>query len=261
MPFFYKKTIPLSMTSGDIDYLFEMCKNSSYVKGNADYKKKSENTEIIYEGSNNTINAYAQCVDETPDHNKFEIHMFNGLSNATIFISLALAEFQLHNDYSRLREICQWIGTTALERDFEFSYETLDEGIEKFGFLTDGIIAIEAKGFAAGGTLAVIAHEQGHICLSHVIREDRSDVITRINERQADLFSNGVTATTPFESHILLGSLFVEILLSWMGDDNSIPTTHPHGRERVYNNVRSNDVVLKEFGITVDNVHEFMRPI
>jgi len=159
----------------------------------------------------------------------------------------------------KLKNTCRWIGNTAIDYNGEFSSVLIEEGIEKFGYSTSGAMAIEAKSYTAGAILAVIAHEQGHICLSHTIRGDQSGEVSRNDERQADLFGCSVTATTPFASHIILASLFVEILLSWMEDEDDVATSHPHGRERVYNTLNSHDAVLRDLGITKDNIDGFLR--
>jgi len=120
------------------------------------------------------------------------------------------------------------------------------------------MIAIDGKSYAAGSILATIAHEQGHICLSHTLRGPIDDDVSRNDERQAELFSCSVSATTPFAGHIVLSSLFVNVLFAWMMGNDEIATTHPHSRERVFNTVNSNERILKNLGITKNNIEDFL---
>jgi len=255
MSIFRIPRMPLQTTESDIKMLFEMVKASSYVNGNSDYKKKANNTVIKFDADNDAINAYAHSTG----NQSYGIHIFNGLCNGAIFMAIALAEFKQDNDVERLKDACRWLGNTAINNGGDFTASSISRGINEFNYSPDGIIATEAKSYTAGALISTIAHEQGHICLSHVIREEDSGEVSRNDERQADLFGCSVTATTPFASHIILASLFQEIIFSWMEDEESIATTHPYGRERVYNTLNSHDAVLRDLGITKDNIDEFLR--
>jgi len=256
MNMFKTNYMPLQISKADIEFLFEMVKGSSYVNGNPDYKKKAKATKIDFDVSNDIVNAYANSDEDGREH---IICIFNGLCNATILMSIGIAKFKQDGNIQQLKEICRWIGETTVENGSSFTNAFIEEGIDKFGYSTGGNIGIEAKSYTAGAILSVIAHEQGHICLSHTIRGEGGNEVSRNDERQADLFAHSVTATTPFASHIILASLFVEILLSWMMEDDDVATSHPHSRERVYNALNSHDEVLRELGITKDNIDEFLR--
>jgi len=109
--------------------------------------------------------------------------------------------------------------------------------------------------------LAVVAHELGHICLSHTLSLEDSNTCSRNDERQADLFAFSVIATTPFAKYNAMATLFVDILFEWMGGGSEdTATTHPHSKERVMNCLASNHMVFRAYGITKDNINDFLPP-
>jgi len=254
MNFFKNSYFPLETTAQDVKFLFEMVRKSPYISGNSDYDKKAKNTKVKFDAHNEMINAYANS-------RSADVHdqvIFQGICNTAKLTAIALAQFKEDCNIGRLKETCNWIGIMAIENHYRFPVRSIEQGLEDLNYSTEGIIGVEAKSYTAGAILSVIAHEQGHICLSHTLREDVSDEVSRNDERQADLFGLNVSATTPFTSHIVLATLFVEIIFTWMSGNEDIATTHPHSRERVYNTLNGHDVVLKALGITKDNIDGFL---
>ena len=262
MSIFRLTNFPLHTTRQDIELLFEMVRKSNYVSTNIDYSKKAENTKIEFSESDNTVNAMARSF--TPEQHG--ITLFNGICNALKTSAVALAYFKeyggSHRDdgIGRLALCMRNLGNKIIDNEGIFPISSMQEVINEMEYDISGQIAIESKAYAAGGILSVIAHEQGHICLSHTLREDRSDEISRNDERQADLFASSVSITTPFSGHIALAGLFVQVIFTWLGGNNETATTHPISRERVYNTVNANDVALKSVGITMDNIDWFLPP-
>lgn len=239
----------------DIEYIYEMVRRSSYVLNNPDYATKANNTQIELIESD-TVNAYAQTLDY--ERNLHKISILNGLVGASALMAVGIAQFRVDNNLERLIEVCNWIGTTASSRG-KFGKKLIWEGVELFNYDVNGIIGIEANSYLVGAILSVVGHELGHICLSHTIRGDWSNEVSRNDERQADLFAHSVVSTTPFASYTVLGTLFTEIIFTWMSKGHTGPaTTHPHSRERVYNTINSHEEVLASLGITRDNIDNFL---
>jgi len=248
----------------DIEFIFEMCRRCSYVSQNPEYKLKSENTCIMLD-NDTVVNAYAQTFKGIEGNGKKKgthgITIMTGLINASMLMSVAIAQFRIDSNIDKLTTTCNWIGVEAVKNNGCFTSKMLWEGIEIFNYVTNGIVGIEANSYLTGALLSVIGHELGHICLAHTIRGDRSNGISRNDERQADLFAHSVVTTTPFSSYTVLGTLFTEVIFTWMSKGHTGPaTTHPHSRERVYNTMASHDEILTELGITMDNIDSFLPP-
>jgi hypothetical protein len=254
MSLFKIMQFPLRTTKEDIDFLFEMVRKSPYVNNNIDYKKKAQNTTIKFEEENEQVNAHAG----SESVNSHYIRILQGICNATRLTSVALAQFKNDSNIERLKNTCKWIGNKIINSQYIFSTDALSDGLEELEYSTDDMIAIDAKSYAAGSIIATIAHEQGHICLSHTVRGPVDDDVSRNDERQAELFSCSVSTATPFAGHIVLASLFVNVLFAWMMGDDEIATTHPHSRERVFNTVNSHERILKNLGITKNNIEDFL---
>ena len=247
--------IATDKTQDDIEFIFEMVRRSSYVLQNPDYHSKAINTEILLDTSN-VVNAYAQTLDY--EANKHHITILSGLINASALMSIGIAQYRIDNNIEDLIRVCNWLGTLAASKG-SFTRQDLWEGVEQFNYDVNGVVGIEADSYLVGAVLSAVGHELGHICLSHTVRGDWSNEVSRNDERQADLFAHSVVSTTPFASYTVLGTLFTEIIFTWMGKGRTGPaTTHPHSRERVYNAINSHEEVLESLGITRDNIEEFL---
>ena len=250
---------PLYTTEQDINLLFEMVRNSSYVSTNLDYDRKGKETSIMFSKEDNMVNAWARSYSE----HEHEITMLNGICNSIKMTAIALAHFKEYGEegggIGRLALCMRWLGHKIVETNYKFPISVLQEGINEMEYdADDAIISMESKSYAAGGILSVIAHELGHICLSHTLAGCVNNETSRNDERQADLFGCSVSATTPFASHIVLATLFVEIVFNWMHGSTQIATTHPASSERIYNTINAHDGVLKALGITKENIEWFL---
>lgn len=245
-----------SQHSQNVEYIFNICKFSPHIQKNPDYKRKAQNTKI--EVSDVTdVNAYAQTVN-----NGHQIVMYDGIMNMMLVFGYALAEFKRNNDYAKLHQSFHTIIDEMIENNYEFSMGSTTKVAEALGYSEPStFIEGEATAYYTGLALTVIAHEMGHIALSHTMREDGTYTTSRNDERMADLFAQSIIATTPFASYMILSGLFMPIMLAWLhkgSDDNEPATTHPHAKERVMNALASNDEYLAELGITKDNIGDFL---
>lgn len=245
-------------TQREIEYIYDMVKNSSYVFSNIEYKEKANKTTITFDEDDNTINAYATS-HRYPNH---DIHIFAGLSFSSKLMAIALANFvENKNDVSleTLRQACDYIGQVIKDKNGEFTALDVANGIELLDISMTPIIKAESNSYWFGSILSVVGHELGHICLSHTVRGDWSNSVSRNDERQADLFAYSVVSTTPFAKYNVLSTLFTEIVFAWMSKGNNGPaTTHPHAKERVMNTINSNEELLKGYGITIENILDFL---
>lgn len=238
------------MRQNDLNFIFELCVRSPYIEGNRDYKKKARATEITLKNDDD-INAYAQSLGGS----KSSIKVLTGLCNIAIPLAFALAAFKLDNDINDLTHACNIIADNS-----NFPIEKVNSTLIKLGYdVKNTYINEEARSYFTGMMLAVVAHELGHICLSHCIRDDGSFETSRNDERSADLFAQSIISSTPFGGYLILSSLFIEILFTWMNKNNTGPaTTHPHSRERVMNTLNSHEQYLNEIGITKDTIEDFL---
>ena len=249
---------PVETTQREIQYIFDMVRNSSYVATNMEYKSKGDKTEITCDHDNNVINAYASS-QNYPNH---DIHIFAGLSYSSKLMGLALANFvENRNDESleTLRQACDYIGEIIMNNEGEFTAMNVYAGMELLDFAITPVITAEANSYWFGSILSVVGHELGHICLSHTVRGDWSNSVSRNDERQADLFAHSVVSTTPFSKYNVLSTLFTEVVFAWLHKNHNGPaTTHPHSIERVMNTINSHEELLSGYGITKENIDTFL---
>ena len=123
-----------------------------------------------------------------------------------------------------------------------------------------------ARSLSASMEAAVIAHEAGHIALSHTLGTRLNFDVSRNQEREADSFASSVLSTSPFREYLFLGQVFVTLLFSWMDHvgRHKDPTTHPLGRERFFNVMTSNSAAAADaadqFGLTRERLVELLPP-
>ena len=242
----------------EIEYIFDMVKKCSYVFSNPEYKEKANNTKIIFDENDTNINAYASSKNY-PNH---EIHIFAGLSYSSKLMAIALANFvEMKNTETIevLRQACDYIGQVIKDNDGEFTSRDVAAGIELLDIEMKPIIKAESASYWFGSVLSVVGHELGHICLSHTVRGDWSNSVSRNDERQADLFAYSVVSTTPFAKYNVLSTLFTEVVFAWLSKGRTGPaTTHPHAIERIMNTINSNEDLLNGYGITTENISDFL---
>jgi len=256
---FEEPDFPITSTQREIEYIFEMVRNSSYVAMNVEYKEKANNTTIKFDHDNNVINAYAS----SHNYPKHDIHIFAGLCYSSKMMGLALANFVENRGDNEsldvLRRACDYIGEIIVNNNGEFTEMNVLAGMELLNFDITPVISAEANSYWFGSILSVVGHELGHICLSHTVRGDWSNSVSRNDERQADLFAHSVVSTTPFSKYNILSTLFTEVVFAWLHKNHDGPaTTHPHSEERIMNTINSHESLLAGYGITKENIKTFL---
>lgn len=244
----------LTYSKDDIEFIFNMCAMSPYVKQNPDYKKKASETRIVLSDTT-LVNAFAS------GHNgSFKIQINSGLCNIFAFIGLALAKYRVDNNIDDLIRACRWAGEQTSTTKFQFTKEMIVAGINEFNYVESDPFIHDANSYFTGLVLSVCGHELGHICCGHTLNGSVSNQTSRNDERTADLFAQSIIATTPFGSYLILSSMFVEIVFAWMSPDeaDSPATTHPYSRERAYNILTSHEEYLASIGINKSNIDDFL---
>ena len=126
-----------------------------------------------------------------------------------------------------------------------------------------------ARNYAQAMEMFVVAHEAGHIALSHGQGPKMSYEISRNNECAADGFAASALDSCAFREYGFLGQVFVTIFFVWIetiqknpSRTNARATTHPHGIERFRNALESNGDTLREadeeFGLSRDRLVELL---
>lgn len=250
---------PMSMNSKDAQVLFEMVRQCFYVSGNPDYSRKANLTEFVFLGDDSTVNADAS-MRGMGGKEAYRIRLFQGLCESFRFGSIAIAEYMKTQDLEKFIRSIKYLGTSIMNNG-GFSGELVRKGISECGMKLTGNICREAKSFLAGSVLFVLGHEQGHICLSHVVRDYDSDHLSRNDERSADLFACSVAEASLFTGYAVMGGLLMGFIFSWLHgrpSDSDPENTHPAGVERVYNLLNSHKEYLRSIGITSDNIERFL---
>lgn len=225
-----------------LDQIFAQVCGTAYVKHNPIYNHHAQNTKI---NSNNStvVNAYATMMDL--DHSKIVI--YDGLVMAASLVGAILADYSRTKNLATLRDRFRKAAPTLAKNS---SKETVLTLIGEFGLnLEDAVFMDSLETYAYYGVAAVVAHELGHIVLGHCAANDWTEVLSRNNERQADLFAAQIIEVFPAKSYGIYANMFIEVLFLWMSPSNYEPSTHPHSRERVYNMYDSHDVYFRAFGL------------
>lgn len=250
----------MPMTSKDADVLFEMVRQCYYVAGNPDYSRKANATTFTFEDEDGTVNAYASQ-DGFGGPEAYKVVLFNGLCEAFRFGSMGIAEFMKTQDLEKFIRLVKYLGSEIVKSGGTFDKQMVNKGISDCGVKLTGNMSREAKSYLAGATLFVLAHEVGHIILSHVVRDYDSDHLSRNDERSADLVACSVAEASAFTGYAVMGGLLMGFIFSWIHgrpNDSDPENTHPAGVERVYNLLNSHKEYLQSHGITKDNVDRFL---
>lgn len=248
------KRFPITYEKDDIEFIFNMCIMSPYIKTNPEYKKKASDTRIVLSDTT-LVNAFA-----SGSNGSFKIQMNSGLCNIFSFIGLALAKYRIDNNISELIKACRWAGENTNTANYHFTKQLITDGITEFNYPNSDSFMHDAGSYFTGLCLSVCAHELGHICSGHTMRQTDNNQTSRNDERTADLFAQSIIATSPFGGYLILASMFVEIVFAWMSpnETDSPATTHPYSRERVYNILTSHEEYLQSIGINKSNIDDFL---
>lgn len=235
-----------------LEQIFKHICGSAYVMNNPIYHEYASNTQIAA-NSSYEVNAYAMSI---PDTNKSKIVVYDGLITAVCLVGAILAD---HADNKNLALLRARLKSVADKLAHASEPSDISDIIASFGIdVSNPILLDRMETYTYYGVAAVVAHELGHIVLGHCTAGDWTEVISRNNERQADLFACQIIEVFPAKSYGIYANLFVEVLLLWMSPTNYQPTTHPHSKERVYNMYDSHDVYFKAFGLEREYLDLFL---
>ena len=267
---------------------------SGHVQTNRDYKDRVSKISFFFLGNNPEVNAFATHHDrkdgdklEDKDADKSDedtwaaatkltwkapaIVFYGGLALA---IRLAATALALHVRSSRsqkdsrslpmLTKTFQDLGRTIISRgkfDLESSENILQETVIPSIREGDEPFVLDAQSYAAAAEMYVVAHEAGHIALSHTLGNSLNYDISRNEEREADSFASSVLSSCRIPD-LFLGQVLVTIVFAWQEHvgRNRTPTTHPLGRERFFNALKSNSEAAQkaadDFGLSREKLIE-----
>jgi hypothetical protein len=258
-----------------------MTLSSPFIQNNELYSTRIASVNFRYFDEDTTVNAFAtdHPVD-LPDGGTLEppaIIFMGGLALALRVVAAALAVSMRPRaglkdaaGGSCLAKAFRAMGSALVQSEGKFDLEML-------GMIFEQIIAPEivegndrfvslARSLSASMESAVIAHEAGHISLSHTLGLALNFDVSRNQEREADSFASSVLSSSPFREYLFLGQVFVTLLFTWLDHvaRTKDPTTHPLGRERFFNVLTNNSAAAEDaadqFGLTRERLIELLPP-
>jgi hypothetical protein len=256
---------------------------SSFIQGNVAYRDRVGRVTFVYDDEDPTVNAFATD-QPIQTHNGRSVAppliCFDaGLATTIRLIALALAAQltavetrAVSPGVSLLAGTFRAFGKACIEGRGKF---TMDMAVAVFaGAVLPTLTRFDEHTLSLGQSYVaamesfVIAHEAGHIALSHTLRQHVINLeISRNQEREADSFGASTLSSCPFRDYLFLGSVFVTIIFCWMDEagGNHSATTHPLGRERFENALRSNSEAAAEaaarFGFTREHLLELLPAV
>lgn len=255
--------------------------SSPFIQGNSLYRSRIASVSFAYVEADDTVNAFAtDHAIELADGRTLDppaIAFLSGLAFTIRLIAAAVAVSM------RPREGVPSDGETALDRTFRAIGSSLVQSggkfdIEMMGRIFEQAIGVEillegsdrfvslAHSLSASMEAAVIAHEAGHISLSHTLGMASNFDVARNQEREADSFASSVLSASPFREYLFLGQVFTTLLFSWIDHvaRSTNPTSHPLGRERFFNVLTNNSAAAGEaadqFGLTRERLVALLPP-
>ena len=252
--------------------------SSPFIQENAAYAKRVSSINFVYMDHDLQLNAYATDHPVTlEDGTKVTPPVVVFLAGLDVAIRLAAAALSTHLAVAELRQ--KTPGSSLLAGTLSRIGETLRR-TGKFGPEASLAIFKECvlpsvpdvdehtisltRSYTAAMESFVIAHEAGHVALGHTQGGRQNLDVSRNQEREADSFAASTLSTSPFRDYLFLGGVFVTIIFSWTEFvfGNRPATTHPLGRERFFNLLRSNsasaDEVSRRFGLTTQRLTELL---
>lgn len=223
---------------------FIQVRTSPHVLHNAQYLNVAKELDFFYAEDDSTVNAQAGINKKS---GKRFVRLCGGAVRFARLASLAVAAQQLRKDDSCAR----FLRTFRLEDCGKMDDERVVELI-KGAELLEAVASVEvishAKMISAGMLMGVLAHEVGHQALNHTLGKAQNLVISRNQEREADLFASSITAASDFGEHILEGMLVWWYALALHESKNGESTTHPLSIERYNNIIRSHESLARTLG-------------
>lgn len=228
--------------------------SSPFIVENEQYRDRGEATTFRYVAESLDINAFA--TDDPVEDLGVEppaVVFLGGLARAlrltsALFVGVVEAARKERPDPSAvarrgLGELAALIGEAAGRLpSATVARDLVLRQIEAIPEVRAEKILADARSYAAAMDMFVIAHEVGHLALGHTLGRSINFDQSRNQEREADSFASSVISESAFREYLLLGQVFVTVFFSWMDHVGHAvePTTHPLGRERFENALRSN---------------------
>ena len=254
--------------------------SSPFIQSNALYASRIGDVSFTYLAEDDTVNAFAtDHAIELAEGRKLEppaIVFLNGLAcvirltAAAVAVTMRSREGKPSSGESPLEKAFRATGSCMAQSGGKFDIEMLAKIFEQ----TIGVEILEgddrfvslARSMSASMEMAVIAHEAGHIALSHTLGLASNFNVARNQEREADSFASSVLSASPFREYLFLGQVFITLLFSWMDyvARRKDPTSHPLGRERFFNIMTNNSAAAGEaadqFGLTRERLIALLPP-
>ncbi|MBI3097791.1 MAG: hypothetical protein HYY93_06030 [Planctomycetes bacterium] len=263
----------LVLTEADVRQQWEVIRNSTHVSGNPLYAARANDLNLCYDEGDPGFNAYATDHPTRLSSGRTveppAIVFLGGFAAAAQVAAFGFAADQLTPDDSRVRVIeafravRQVLGENGGAAPFEAASDAIAE-IVPAKLLDDDRLHEPAKTCWASICLGILAHEAGHICYGHTLREERyqPNDVTRNQERDADSFASSVIAGLPHRRDYMIGRIVGGLLMAWCDrhgkDDRS--RTHPFSCERLIDACKENAQALKDLGLTVEDVKALLPP-
>ena len=237
--------------------------SSPHVQSNPQYSSRVKALGFHYLADVPVVNAFATDERiEIPDGPTIDPPAVVFMEGLAMVIRAAAAALAAHVRFHGGRIACpagwsldrplRMIGRSILKQDGRFdvasSLEIFAETMEPVLETGDERFVSLARNYSAAMEMFVVAHEVGHIAYGHTLGEQANFEVSRNQERDADSFAASVLSSSPFREHLFLGQVFVTIIFAWLDKTGGRKqaTSHPLGRERFFNALRSHEDAARE---------------
>jgi len=257
-------TDPVEMMQASQPEIEQVCAyvfHSPHVQSNASYRESASRTMLLIDLDDTTVNAYA-CHKGVGEDRTPSLAILGG---ACVFARLCSAALQedAKNRTGALRRSFPFVAKAVLElhghMTGEKAVEILRQSELDAMFKDEGLYR-RVSAYTAGVLAGIVAHELGHLALGHTLGRAANLEVSRNQEREADSFASSVMSASMFGEYLVMGMIVWELAWVWLegvtGD--SVATTHPLARERLYDLVRANDVVAESLGITPKSLESLL---
>ena len=247
----------LTPSEAEILQLYSYVINSPFLAENFQYANRMKIIPLIYEETNDIVNAVASCIGTVKGDQVVNFHgkitLYGGAARYARLVGLAAA--MEDNGYKEMLKnlvttmpsgLCSKCGEDDCIR-----YIAQSELVNAFA---SEKIRQRAMSYSSGTLVSVLAHEAGHQALGHLLSKKQKPnlEIDRNQEREADSFASSIISASPFGEYIFAGTLFwhyAHAIQAGQSDDGN--GDHPLSRERFENFVRANREKAEAMGITV----------
>lgn len=257
---------PYKVMSSDIEKPFDFVKKAPFINDNQMYKGRSDSTSILLDEGNFTVNAFATDYPIGEGRNSPPyIVFFEGYCVIAKICSILFSLLLLDKiDIDTFKKLNQAIVNEFRKGNGKFDYYLFQKMYNQFN-LEEQINNSElrkSRSIYFSVLLDVCAHELGHICLGHTLRNGpNSFEVSRNQEREADSFASSVISESPFSDYNCYGAMIGNLIFIWLQgreNDSSEVTTHPHSEERLMYLIRANKEQFQELGINEETIIELL---